>query len=205
MARWLLAFGIAAALVGIALIVPAAVARLEHGSSGRSGIGVAALGGILIVGGVAAVVFGIRRWRGLSMPSAVRMAVTVDVVFLALFALEVSDGLVRRGGAIHSLSAALFARTLLLLGGLLSARRWAWWIARGVAAVAALWFLAFMALIPFAELRAEHGPVPWYGRVWMIGVSLVLAGILTGGYRSLGSRTARDYFGFRQPQENAVA
>jgi hypothetical protein len=205
MARWLLAFGIAAALVGVALIVPAAVARLEHGSSGGLGIGVASLGGILIVGGVAAVVFGIRRRRGLSLPSAVRMAVTADILFLALFALEVSDGLVRRGGAIHPLSAALLVPTLLLLGGLLSARRWAWWIARGVAAVAALWFLAFLAVIPFAELRAEQGPVPWYGRIWMIGVSLVLAGILTSGYRSLGSRTARDYFGFGQPRENAVA
>jgi hypothetical protein len=166
---------------------------------------VAALGGMLTVGGTVALVVGVRAGTGERMPSPVRMAVAADVLFLAFFALEVSDGLVRRGGVIHPLSAALFAPTLALLCGLLAARRWAWRIARGAAALAALWFLAFVTVIPFAALRGPSGPTPWYGRVWMVCVSLVLGGILAGGFQSLGRRAARAYFGLAQPGETAVA
>jgi hypothetical protein len=129
------------------------------------------------------------------MASPVRMAVTANILFLAFFALEISDGLVRRGGAIHPISSILFVPAVVLLCGLLSARRWAWWIARGVAALAALWFLGFVAVIPFADLRSEQGSVPWDGRLYMIGVSLVLGGILAGGFLTLGRPAARSYFG----------
>jgi hypothetical protein len=195
MARWLLSGGLAAGLVGVALIVPVAHARFGSGSRSELATGVGSLGAVLIVAGVGGLLAGVRRWQGRSMPSAVRMAVTANILFLAFFALEVSDGLVRRGGTIHPASAALFVPTLLLLGGLLSARRWAWWIARSVAAVFAGWFLAFVAVIPFADLRGDHGPVPWYGRVWMVCVSLMLAGILASAFQSLGRPTARSYFG----------
>src|SRR5262245_52538292 len=131
MARWLLAGGLLAVLVGVALGVPAVFVWLENGSLTEPAIGVVSLGGISIVCGLAAVVAGLLRWRGLTMPSGVRMAVLATMLFLAFFALEISDGLVRRGGAIHPLSSILFAPTLLLFYGLLSARRWAWWIARG--------------------------------------------------------------------------
>jgi hypothetical protein len=201
----LLAGGCSAVLVGVALIVPAVVARLEHGSLDGLAIGVISLGGALIVCGVTAVAAGARRWRGLSMPSAVRAAVAANVLFLAFFALEVSDGLVRRDGAVHPISTTLFGPALMLLYGLLSARRWAWRVSRGVAAVFACWFLAFIAVIPFADLRGEQGPVPWWGRVYMICVSLVLGGILAGAFVSLGRETARSYFGLRQPVVNGVA
>jgi hypothetical protein len=200
MARWLLAGGLTAVLVGAALMVPAAQARLEGQSRAALAAGVASLGSALIVGGLGAVVAGAGRWQGRTMPSPVRMAVTANILFLAFFALEVSDGLVRRGGTIHPVSTALFLPTLFLLGGLLSGRRWAWWIARAVAAVFAGWFLAFVAVIPFAHLRGDHGPVPWYGRVWMVCVSLVLAGILAAAFRSLGRPTARTYFGLLRPE-----
>src|SRR5438128_1748306 len=62
-----------------------------------------------------------------------------------------------------------------------------------------LWFLAFVAVIPFADLRGAQGPVPWWGRLYMVGVSLVLAGILASGFWSLGQRTARAYFGLVPP------
>jgi hypothetical protein len=56
------------------------------------------------------------------------------------------------------------------------------------------WFLAFVAVIPFADLRGDSGPVPWYGRVWMVCVSLVLAGILASAFQSLGRPATRDFF-----------
>jgi hypothetical protein len=205
MARLLMVGGLAAILVGVALLVPAGHAWLENGSLTELAIGVIVVGSTLIAGGLVAVVAGVRRWRELSMPSAVRAAVMANVLFLAFFALEISDGLVRRGGAIHPISCALFAPALLLLYGLLSARRWAWWVSRGVAGVFTLWFVGFVAVIPFADLRGEQGPVPWWGRVYMACVSLALAGILAGAFLSLGRSTARNYFGFLQTKENAVA
>jgi hypothetical protein len=189
----------------VALLLPLFPAWLEDGSLTGRAIGIVSLGGISIVCGLAAVVAGVRRWRGLIMPSAVRMAVTANILFLPFFALEISDGLVRRGGAIHPVSSALFAPTLLLLYGLLAARRWAWWLARGVSALVSLCFLGFIAVIPWADLHGEQGPVPWWGRLYMIGVSLVLGGILAGGFVALGRPAARSYFGPLQPKGSTVA
>ncbi len=56
-----------------------------------------------------------------------------------------------------------------------------------------LWILGFVAVIPFADLRGAGGPIPWWGRFSMIGVSLVLAGILAGTFLSLGRPTARSH------------
>jgi len=195
MGRWFLAGGLAAILVGVALIVPAAVERLEKGSFNELMIGVTAVGSALILGGLVAAVGGALDWHELTMPTGVRIAVMANIVFLACFALEISDGLARRGGAIHPIGWAMFWPTLLLLYGLLSARRWAWWIARGVAAIVIVWFLGFAVLIPFADLRTEQGPIPWWGRLYMICVSLVLAAMLSGGFFSLGATSARSYFG----------
>jgi hypothetical protein len=194
-----------AIFVGAALLVPVFPAWLENSSLTGRAVSVVSLGGILILCGLAAVAAGVRRWRGPTMPSAVRMAVTANVLFLAFFTLEISDGLVRRGGAVHPIGSALFAPTLLLLYGLLSARRWAWWVARGLSALFSLWFLGFIAVIPWADLHGEPGPVPWWGRLYMIGVSLVLAGILAGGFVALGRPAARSYFGSLQPKGRTVA
>jgi hypothetical protein len=195
MARWLSAGGVAAGSVGVALIVPAFVSRLERGSFVELAIVVATVGSTLIVGGLAAVVLGALAWGELIMPAGVRIAVMANIVFLACFALEISDGLTRRGGVIHPIGWTMFGPTLLLLCGLLSARRWAWWIARGVAVICIVWFLGFAVLIPFADLRTEQGPVPWWGRIYMVCVSLILTGVLTGGFLSLGATSARSYFG----------
>lgn len=194
MARWLLAGGLSAALVGVALIAPALVARFETGSSNQLSIAVVAVASVLLAGGLAAVVAGALRWRGLTMPTGVRIAIMANIIFLACFALEISDGLTRRGGVIHPIAWSLFGPTLLMLCGLLSGRRWAWWIGRGVAAIAIVWFLGFAALIPVLDLRSDQGPVPWWGRIYMIVVSLGLASILTGGFLSLGQPSARGYF-----------
>jgi hypothetical protein len=133
------------------------------------------------------------------MPAGVLAAVACNTLFLALLALEISDGLVRRGGALHPVSAFSFPPALLLLGGLLAGRRWAWWTARGAAVVFTVWFLGLSVAVCFAELHADGGPVPWQARVWMVAVGLVLAGLLAAGFLALGRPPARRYFGLGVP------
>jgi hypothetical protein len=139
------------------------------------------------------------------MPSGVRAAVMANVLFLAFCTLEFSDGFVRQDGRVFYWTSLLFLPALVVFSGLLSARRWAWWTARGLTAAAVLWFVVLVAVIPFGDLRAEGGPVPWYGRVYMIGVSLAFAGIAAGAYASLGRADARGYFGVVRPREIAAA
>ena len=61
-----------------------------------------------------------------------------------------------------------------------------------------------VAVIPFGGIRGPGGPVPWYGRVYMICVSLAFAAILAGAFRSLGRPEARDYFRPARPQAVAA-
>jgi hypothetical protein len=177
------------------MIPPVVVSRLEHGGLNGLGIGVISVGCGLIAGGMAAAVAGFRRARGITMPSGVRAAVTANVLFLAFFALELSDRLVRRDGRIGYWSTFLLLPAFALFCGLLAARAWAWWVSRGAAGLAALWFLGFVAMIPFAKLQTDGVPVPWYGRVYMACISLMFAGILVGASRSLGRPETRSYFG----------
>jgi hypothetical protein len=204
-ARLLLTCGLLVALMGVGLVLPVVAARLEGGAFGASGVGVGLAGCGLIACGVTALLAGAFRGRGPSMPGGVRAAVAANVLFLAFFALEFSDGLVRQGGRVVYWNTFLFLPALLLFYGLVSARRWAWWTSRGLAAVAALWFLGFVAVIPFADLRGEGGPVPWYGRVYMVCVSLVFAGVAAGAYWSLGRPEARGYFGLTRQAGAAAA
>ncbi len=194
MRRWLLSGGLSAILIGVGLIAPTIFVLFAQSPWTSLASSVLAFAVGLIICGAAAMAVGACQSRGPTMPSPVRMAATANMLFLAFFALEISDGLVRRGGAIHPLSSTMFAPALVLLYGLVSARRWAWWLARGVSAAGSLWFLGFAVAIPFVELRGPQGPVPWWGRLYMIGVSLTLAGILGSGCWSLGQETARSYF-----------
>ena len=99
----------------------------------------------------------------------------------------------------------LFLPALVLFCGLLTARRWAWWTFRGVAALGVLWFLGFVALIPFANLQTDGVPVPWYGRLYMACVSLAFAGVMTCAFWLLGRTETRNYFGLIRTEENAAA
>jgi hypothetical protein len=183
-----------AAMMGIAFIVPALVARMETGRLPGLGIGFIAAGCGLIACGVAAGVAGFRR-RPTGMPSGVRAAVAANVLILAFLALELSDRSVRQDGKLFYWTTPLLPPALLLFVGLVAGRPWAWWAARGVAAFGVVWFLGFLVLVPFAPLQADGVPAPWYGRVWAAGVTVVLAGILASAFRSLGSPEARRYFG----------
>jgi hypothetical protein len=193
------------ALMGAGLVIPVLFARLENGAFTALSLGVGSIGCGMIACGVMALAAGGRRQRHSSMPSGVRAAVAANVLILAFCALEFSDGLVRQDGRIVYWTTFLFPPALLVYYGLVSARRWAWWIARALAAIAGAWFLAFVALIPVADLRGEGGPVPWYGRVYMACVTLLFAGISAGAYWSLGRLEARSYFGLIRREGNASA
>lgn len=199
MARPLLAGGLLTALLGVGLVLPVVAARLEGGAFTGLGLAVGAVGGGLLGCGAAALGAGGLRQRGPALPSGVRAAVAADGLFLAFFALELSDGLVRQDGRLVYWTNFLFPPALVLSYGLLAARRWAWWTSRALAAVGGLWFLGFVVVIPFADLRGPGGPVPWYGRVYMAGVSLVFAGIVAATFWSLGRPEARRYFGIGEP------
>ncbi len=189
--------------MGIALMVPALVARIETGRLTGLGIGFVAAGCGLIACGVAALLAGFRR-RPAGMPSSVRAAVAANILVLAFLTLELSDRSVRQDGQLFYWTTFLLPPVLVLFAGLVAGRAWSWWAARGVAALGPLWFLGFLVLVPFAPLQADGIPVPWYGRVYMAGVTVVFAGILAGAFRSLGSPEARSYFALIRPRSAAA-
>jgi hypothetical protein len=192
--RFFVAGGTLATLMGAALILPVVAARIESGTVSPVGIGVIAVSCALIVCGMTAVVVSLRQPHRSIMPSGVRSAVAANVLFLAFFALELSDRLVRQDGRIVYWSTFLFLPALLLFYGLLTARPLAWWAFRGVAALGVVWFLGFVAIIPFVSLQREGVPVPWQGRVYMACVSALFAAILAGAFWSLGRAETRNYF-----------
>jgi hypothetical protein len=194
MSRFLVAGGSLTALMGAGLTLPVIAARNESGGWSRIGLGVISVACIFVAGGVAAMLMGMRQQSGSRMPSGVRAAVAANALFLAFFALEFSDRLVRQNGDIFYWSTLLFLPALLLFCGLLTARLWAWWTFRGAAAIGVLWFLGFVAVIPFAKLQSNGVSVPWQGRVYMVSVSLVFAAVLAGAFWSLGRPETRSYF-----------
>ena len=205
MARFLFAGGWLAALIGAAMIFPVVIARLENGGMAGTGNAVFAVACGLIACGAAAVCAGWRGRQASAMPSAVRAVVAANALFLAFFALELSDRLVRQDGKIFYWTTYLLLPALLLFCGLLAAQPWAWWTARGAAALGVLWFVGFLALIPFADLQSEAGPVPWYGRLYMACVTLAFAGIMAGAFRSLGRAETRSYFGLARAEQRPAA
>jgi xanthine/uracil/vitamin C permease (AzgA family) len=202
--RFFVAGGALATLMGVGLMLPVIAALIESGSVSPVAIGVITVSSGLIACGVTAVVVGLRQLRRSAMPSGVRSAVAANVLFLAFFALEFSDRLVRQDGKIVYWSTFLFLPALLLFCGLLTARPLAWWTFRGVAALGIVWFLGFVAIIPFVNLQRQGVSVPWQGRVYMASVSVVFAGILAGAFWSLGRAETRNYFRLAGIERNAT-
>ena len=202
--RFFVACGTLATLMGTALMLPVVAARIESGTVSPVAIGVIAVSCGLIACGITAVVVSLRQSHRSIMPSGVRSAVAANVLFLAFFALELSDRLVRQDGRIVYWSTFLFLPALLLFYGLLTARPLAWWTFRGVAALGVVWFLGFVAVIPFVKLQSRGLPVPWQGRVYMACVSVVFAGILAGAFWSLGRAETRNYFHLARIERKAA-
>jgi hypothetical protein len=176
---------------------PAVVGWLGRGTWQQQEYAAAAVGMVLVLAGLCILGGEFARLRSVShsIPAPVRAVMAANVLFLAFCALEATDGLVYRGGRILYWTSILFLPALVVLYGQVSAQPWAWWVARILAALAALWFVAFIAIIPFADLRADGVPAPWYGRLYMAGVTLVFASISAYAFHSLGQTDARRYFG----------
>jgi hypothetical protein len=64
-----------------------------------------------------------------------------------------------------------------------------------LAALGVVWFLGFLAVVPFAPLQADGIPAPWYGRVYVAVVTLAFAGIFCVAFWALGRTEARSFFG----------
>jgi hypothetical protein len=190
--------------MGLGMTLPVVVARWEMRSPTGAETSLLVTAGVLGAGGAAALVLGLRLPRKALMPSGVRAAVAANILFLGFCALELSDRLVRQEGRILYWTTFVFPPALVTFYGLVSAHRWEWWIFRVLTGVAALWFLAWLPLIPFADLRNDNGPVPWYGRLFMAGVTIAFACVSAGAFWSLGDRTARSYFGVGRQTECKV-
>lgn len=182
-------------MAGIGFIIPAVVARLETGRLSAAGIGFIVAGLMFLVAGLAAVAVGFRVRRGERMPGAVRAALLVNLLLLMFLALELSDRTVRQEGKLFYWTTFLLPPALLLFVGLVAGRRWAWWAARGLAACGTLWFVGFLAIVPFAPLQANGVPAPWYGRVYVATLTVFFAAIFATWFRTLGSSEARKHFG----------
>jgi hypothetical protein len=128
------------------------------------------------------------------VPAPVRAAIFGNTLFIAFFVLELSDGLLRQHGRVFYWTSVLFVPALLMFHGLVSGRAWAWWTARAATALLILWFAAFMVFIPFGHLKRGSEVTPWYGRLYMMVFTLVLASVVAAMFRALGSGEARRFF-----------
>jgi hypothetical protein len=194
--RLLLVGSVLCAALGVGVMIPAIVGSLGGGALPRLGYATLVTGLALILGAACmiAVTFGSLQSAHMSIPPPVRAVMAANVLFLAFCALEASDGLLYRGGRIVYWTSFLFLPALLVLCGQVLAQRWAWWVARTLTAISTVWFVGFVIVLPFANLRTDDGPVPWYGRLYMAAVSLIFAGIATYAFHSLGKTDARQYF-----------
>lgn len=206
MARLFLVSGALSVLSGAVSLLPVLVGRMESGALERTGSAVLSAALILIVSGLFAIWVGFDR-RSLApvpIPPAVRAVIAANILFLAVCMLEFSDGLVRQGGRIFYWTSVLFLPALLVLYGQVLAQRWSWWVARLLAALATLWFAGFMAAIPFADIRRSGELIPWWGRLYMAGVTLVFAGVSAYVFHSLGRADARKFFGLSHQARSEV-
>jgi hypothetical protein len=193
MSRILLAVGLTGVLTGAGMTVPVVAAWMERGRLTGIAVGFLAASACFIAGGLTAAVRGGRRGF-IETPSAVRAALAANSLLLAFLALELSDRSVRQEGRLFYWTTFLLPPAVFLFGGLVAARTWAWWVARGMAALGVLWFLGFLLIVPIAPLQADGVPAPWYGRVYVAAVTLAFIGIFAGAFRALGQSEARSYF-----------
>lgn len=189
-------------LMGGAMIPPVALDAVERGGPSNMGIGIAAAGCVLVVGGGTALAAGLRRHAVTSTPSGARVALAANILFLAFFSLEFSDLMVRQGGKFIYWTNFLFPPALVLFWGLLKTCRWAWSVSRAITALGVLWFAGFSVLIPFGNIQSDGVPASWTARLYMICVSLVFASVLMCAFRAIGHPETRSHFGVATHSES---
>jgi len=183
--------GVAAALIGLGLAIPAIVAWREQGAMPLLGYLVLVPGCLLAACGIAAAILALLRHHSATLPTSVVGAVTINALFLGLLALEISHGLSRQGGVIAR-SAFVFPLALALFWGLVCGQQWTWHLARWGSLLFALFYFSVSATVCVLRPTDHHGPV-W---MWIAAVGVVLGSLLLfGGFFALGRPSARNHFG----------
>lgn len=128
------------------------------------------------------------------VPSTVRMTNTATILFLSFCSLEFSDGITRQDGRVFYWTSVLFLPFLVLLFGVITEKKWAWWIARGSSLLLALGFIVMIGAIPFGDLQKDGVPIGPLGRLWMVGVTSVFLSVTIAVFLALGRKDTIHYF-----------
>ena len=199
MSRVLPISGLLTVAMGAAWLVPPTVGKLGVSAMDARDYALISVGPVLILSGAFAIWRGFPRLRWLSIPAAARAVLVANGLFVAFCALEFSDGLILRGGRVFYWTSVLFLPALVLFYGQVLAQRWAWWAARIVTALATVWFVGFLMIIPFVHLhggnlRGGDGG----GRIWAASLTLLFASVSAHAFRSLGREETRRFYGIAQ-------
>ncbi len=183
--------GLASVLVGLGLALPAIVGWQEQGAMSPPSYAMLVPAVFLLACGSGITFLGLRRPRRCSVPASVLGAVLVNALFLALFALEISDTVARRGGIVAK-SWFFFPPALILFWGLVAGRRWAWHLVRWGSLGFALLYFGVSIVACVLQPMDQQGPL-W---IWIASVGVVLGSLLLiGGFYALGLPSARRHFG----------
>ena len=98
MTRLLLVIGSACLAMGTTWLLPIFFELSLGEPLSEIGRNVAWLGPAMLAAGIVLMAWGFRRPKPARLPGPVRMAITVNVLFLSFCSLEFSDGLVRQDG-----------------------------------------------------------------------------------------------------------
>jgi hypothetical protein len=180
-------------LLGFGFGLPAVAGWIESAEPSPAGIAMLVLGASLLAIGLTTFPLG-SRLPTRRIPGSLALALMTNALFLALFALEISHGLVREDGVIAK-SLAFFPPALLIYAGMLKGRRWSWHAGRWSSLLFAILYLGVAATAAIVQpVDAEGGPI-W---LFLVLVSATLGGALWyGGFHALGRPSARLYFNIR--------
>lgn len=135
-----------------------------------------------------------------SIPAALLVGLAAAILFMALFALEISDGLIRKNGTIAK-SLFVFPLVLALFWGMLTHRRWALWFARLMAILGSLWFYGWGIAAAVIRPTDSYGPV-W---IWILTVSAILGSVTLAAYFALGRSAVKRHYAMVCPKCQSAA
>ena len=127
-----------------------------------------------------------------ALPRSVLIVAIVIIAFIGLLSLETSDSFFLHDGQIAR-SLFVLPVAILLLHGVLTRCRWAWWATRIITALAgALYGVASVGVWIFSS-HLQFGL-----RLWISAVSAGLLALVLSAFVALGRRPARSYFRVEQ-------